>query len=171
MRTLYTEKIQRHPSAPLAWGSTGNAALGIHKFGKWLKQHDWPPPDWDTFQAEATRKVAEINGEQREIWKLAGVAEDTDHLFGVLLIGWSGNEPLILEIDDKGIPNIVEKMPPFHAIGSGGVHANLIHLAYAKIGVRLQSPVKLFHAILSIASRRTSMRSARTHFESHRARR
>ena len=41
---------------------------------------------------------------------------------------------------------------PIHAIGSGGVHANLIHLAYAKIGVRLQSPVKLFHAILSIAT-------------------
>src|SRR5215216_3828757 len=134
LRSLYLTKLQKHPSAPLAWGATGNPTIGINRFGSWLSQFDWPPTDWPSFQNEVVKQLSNLNGWQREMSKLAGVEAKSELLAEVLIVGWL-DTPSIFAVDDEGAMVIPDKDMEFYAIGSGGVHARLIYTAFTAVNV------------------------------------
>lgn len=154
VRSSTDRKLQSHPAAPLAWGTSGDGGLGIDGFGKWLGQYAWPPPDWDTFKDQVATKIAELNGKQRQIMKLAGVQAEESNLCSALVVGWLDG-PAIIEIDDRGIATYIHRDFGFQAIGSGGVHAKLIDLAYRYVKPNL-TEIKRLVLIMQLAISRAA---------------
>ncbi len=120
------KKLQRHNSAPLAWGTSGNPALGIDRFTDWLKSCPWPPKSKAAFQDSVAKKVAEINGKQREHCKSAGVDPTEEELFSVLVTAWIDDEAFVLAVDNRGVIASIEALS-FHAIGSGRIFAKVVN--------------------------------------------
>jgi hypothetical protein len=123
-------KLQKHPTAPVAWGTSGNPALGIDQFSPWLKSYPWPPTSINQFRDDVAAQVARINGKQREHCKLAGIElplnKESDELFSLLLAAWLDDAPLVIWIDYRGVQSAVSSLP-FEAIGAGRAHAKIIN--------------------------------------------
>jgi len=120
------QKLQRHDSAPLAWGTSGNPALGIDQFTEWLKSYPWPPKSKAEFQDKVAKKVSEINGKQRGRCKSAGVEATEEELFSVLVAAWLDDDAFVLAVDNRGVIDSIDSLS-FHAIGSGRIFAKVVN--------------------------------------------
>ena len=113
-------KLRKHPSAPLAWGATGNTTID-YDFTKWLQEYAWPPSNEDVFREQLINKLSELNGKQRELTSLAKAQIKEDYLCSVSLVGYL-NKLMLLELDDVGRASLYDGIG-FQAIGSGKGHA------------------------------------------------
>ena len=82
------DKLKRHRSAPLAWGTVGDRTLGS-RFSSWLTQWELPI-GFEAFRETIARQVSEMNGTQREIMRLSKCREQDieNSLFQLLLAGY-----------------------------------------------------------------------------------
>lgn len=126
MRSQFLHKLQHHPSAPLAWGTAGNPAIGVDLFGKWLLDYKWPPENRMSFQETIASKLAEFNGKQRERSRLAGVESSESELASAIVVGLLEG-PFIVEINDRGLLTPIDQTRGFFAIGTGAGHAALVY--------------------------------------------
>ena len=72
--------LQSHPTAPLAWGYSGNHWIGYDRFTPWLQSYQWPPKNLDTFEDEIISKWCTLNGDQRRLIKSSGAKVDNRDL-------------------------------------------------------------------------------------------
>lgn len=119
-------KLRRHPSAPLAWGATGNPTIE-DDFTKWLQGYAWPPSNKGIFREQLINRLSELNGKQRELTSLAKAEIKDDYLCSVLLVGYL-DELIIIELDSVGRASLYNEIG-FQAIGSGRGHAWIAHKA------------------------------------------
>jgi ATP-dependent protease HslVU (ClpYQ) peptidase subunit len=124
LRMKNNSKLGKHPAGLIAWGTSGNSAIG-EVFSAWLQSYTWPPKDWFTFKEQAIEELSRLNGRQRELTKLSGAEVKDDYLCSCLLVGL---------IDSAGIYelDIVGRASPywevgFQAIGSGRLHAGVAY--------------------------------------------
>lgn len=124
IRDQYHSKLQRHPTAPLAWVGSGNPYVTIEGFAPWARTYPWPPRDWDTFAQRAAGELARLNGRQRRLAERAR-AKDENGTGEILLVGWLST-PEIFEFDDHGRITSARE-DGFHAMGSGGEHVRVLY--------------------------------------------
>lgn len=140
MRTAYHPLLQQHTTASLAWGAIGNAARYLDG---WLREYPWPPKSWNAFERAVEERIAGLNGRRRELAKIAGVEVREQELCAVLVAGWIEQEGRIFEVDDRGVLYITDQTQQFRAIGSGALHATIIHEAYKRLQIQDPEVVKL----------------------------
>jgi hypothetical protein len=149
VRSLDFQKLDSHPSAPIAWGISGNPTIG-ERFGKWLKSYNWPLQDLSVFQDDVATHLSELNGKQRSIMALAGSQPGENDLSDVLVVGFLAT-PFSFVVDERGLITTYKQSDRFHAIGSGKTHASLISFALSTINVSI-SKAELFNHIMTLAS-------------------
>jgi hypothetical protein len=124
-------KLRSHPKNCLAWGISGNVAVGFEDFTPWLESYNWPPSDWKTFRDQAIDKLSELNGAQRRLAIKAEIKPDDNHVADCLVVGWL-DHPEIYLLGADGIAQSYSDMA-FEAIGSGAVNAWLAHMTLQHI--------------------------------------
>ena len=117
-------KLLQHPTAPLAWGTSGNVTLGMD-LSAWISGYAWPPNDWDHFRKDVAEYLADLNGVQRKLMKRAGAKPSADDLATVLFAGWL-DTPLIFAVHWDGKQE-VNSGDQFYAIGSGRAFAQVAY--------------------------------------------
>ena len=148
LRLPFGNKLRQHPKGAIAWGASGNPTIGYEDFSPWLMQYSWPPKDWRTFRNNAIREFSRLNGDQRNLTKLAGKTPTEDDTATCLLVGWVGS-PGIYEFNDQGKATSYWSPDGFHAIGSGKNHA---YVAHRTLAVMSAPPVDKLVVIMQIVS-------------------
>jgi 20S proteasome alpha/beta subunit len=125
-RTLRA-KMDALATLPIAWGYAGDEEGG-EDFGRWMKATflQQLPASWGELKDQAASVVASINGRRRARLAAARVTENSEDTTSVLLAGYVGGVREIVEIDDRGNGLFVGSSG-FVAMGSGGLHALIIH--------------------------------------------
>jgi hypothetical protein len=117
-------KLDFLPAPPLAWGFSGAEDVGV-AFRRWLQTRSWTDaPSWAAFQTEAVEVLTTLNGNKRRSMRRAGAPRTLPNaLAAVLIAGYLGREPEILEIDGEGrvTPSITQGRS-IGAIGTGAFH-------------------------------------------------
>jgi hypothetical protein len=150
LKSTTDEKLQSHPTGLLAWAIAGNVSIG-DPLTDWVKTCEWPPANSETFVDQVSAKVAELNGHQREMLKLANVQEKDQDTAIVLLVLCLDTLQVVV-IDDRGAATRYRRDEfPFHAIGSDGPHAKLIDAAYRYVGANIPD-VPRMNIVMSLAS-------------------
>lgn len=165
---LSINKLQRHDSNMIAWGTSGNPALGIDQFTTWLQSYAWPPKSKDQFKNEVAMKVAEINGEQRKRLKAAGVEESEDklknRLFSALVAARLDDNAFIFVVNNDGEFGSFDDLE-LHAIGSGKGHVKVINTTIRNLKPPpFSNPIKQFKFTVNLAAGLASTCSTPTVF-------
>ena len=110
---------------PLVWGCAGNTRVA-ERFDSYMRAN--APKSWSDIEGDVRHQVAELNGAEREIIKIAGVEWTGDHGLTCLIAGSLKGTLGIWEIDNNGQPDpyIADG---FCAIGGAALHAELIYKA------------------------------------------
>jgi len=121
-------KLDYVPSPPLAWGFSGDGGVGA-EFGRWMRSDGLQAArDWHTLRDHAVTMLARLNGRKRELLQVARKAEDAEDTASVLMAGYVGGTLEVLELDERaGHAFYGSSSSPFMAIGSGALHARIVH--------------------------------------------
>jgi hypothetical protein len=146
---MTAQKLHTLPDRPFAWGFSGSEGTGF-KFRDWLRAWQWPEDaTWTTVGDAAIEELSRLNGRNRRMSRLAGVDAADDDLANVLMAGYIGGVPDILELTDRGAAVSV-KEGVFGAIGAGHPHAALIY--YTTRALKMPPSDQLLGLVMSLAA-------------------
>ena len=145
-------KLDFMQTPPLAWGFAGDESIGLD-FAHWLRQRQWrDSDDWESFRQEAAIALAKLNGRRRELAELSKTTVGDDQLTDVLLAGFVGAQPGILQMESNG-GSYLRRMHAFAAIGDGSTHAHLVRGTLEHLGALQQfDSIKLIGFVTNLAA-------------------
>lgn len=132
--TWQQQKLDFLSDRPLAWGFAGAEDIGVD-FGRWLRSYTWGTgDDWYAFRDVAAQELARLNGNKRRLVHRARARLGPEDTAILLLAGYIGREPKILEIDDGARPTFLSE-GRFTSVGTGKAHAGIAYrtlMAFSK---------------------------------------
>ena len=144
------------PDVPVIWSCAGNPAIGAVGFSDWLGRVNFKNINWLRFAKEASKIWSELNGEQRERCRSAGITLDVNnemkYLSDGLLAGWLHGKPAMFGLSSDGNldPYTTERERLF-AVGTGAPVAKAVFLSMFHVQ-QIKARVKIMETALITAS-------------------
>lgn len=104
-RRTVDNKLQKHPTSPIAWGVAGSPYLGINLFSKYLQCLD-PPKTWGELIQSSRSSLSDIIRTEVEFAERAYTKPS--QTVEILLAGWIDGKPGILTLTHDAPPDFEE---------------------------------------------------------------